>query len=70
MTEEKVYDINERLSRIEGRLDEIEKKIDHFDAYMVSPKDVMKYMLYVLLIVLSFVSAVLGINWVFRLPVG
>jgi len=70
MTEEKIYDINERLSRIEGKLQEIEKKIDSLEDFMISPKDLLKYMTYIVIIVLSFASAVLGINWMFKLPVG
>jgi len=70
MTEEKIYDINERLSRIEGKLEEIDKKVGHLEEYMISPKDLMKYMLYIIVIVLSFTSAILGINWWFKLPVG
>jgi len=70
VTEEKVYNINERLARIEGRLEEIEKKIESLERSALTAKDLMKYMLYILIIVLSFVGAVLGINWKDLLPTG
>ncbi len=70
MTEEKVYDLNERLARIEGCLEELKKEVEYIRDHMVSPKDLLKYMIYVLIIVLSFVSAVLGVNWVFKYPLG
>ncbi len=56
-------DIKERLARLEARLEALEHKVDQLVELIASRNHMMKWFTTLLVIVLSFIAALVGIKW-------
>ena len=56
-------EIIERLARLEQKVEDLEAKIEDLKQIVLQRNGYLKWMVIILIIVLSFVSAMFGLGW-------